>query len=154
MSPKREKPLSVQEASEQLLAAKRRYDQAVMHASLRERIAQTEPRSSGRVVRFAHRFGGKTYSYAAIRADNYRGDRRWFITSNDGIAQGGHRGVVSPCTWVELVEFAIPDTIFVAPLTAHWQPVAVPVLPGRNLDDPRASAGVDAPPDLHYPGSY
>lgn len=138
MSPKRERPPTIEEAARRLADAKMAYDAAVQRETTRDRIAGTEPVSHGRVVKFSHRFDGKVYSYAAIRADNYRGARRWFITSNDGIAQGGHRGITSPATWVELVEFAIPGTVYVAPLTSHWKPVS-------NLPAVRASSEVDVP---------
>lgn len=149
MSPKRDRPLSIDQAARQLADAKIAYDRAVERESLASRIAATEPRSTGRVVRFSHRYGqdNKVYTYAAIRCDNFRGARRWFLTSNDGIAQGGHRGIASPATWVELVEFAIPGTVCVAPLAAHWHPVPVPATAGSNLPASRASSTVDAPFD-------
>jgi hypothetical protein len=90
-------------------------------------IRANEP-ANGRIVKFGHRFhvGGKVYTYTAIRADNPRGDRRWFISGSDDLQGAGHRGIVSPATWVELIEFAIPHTVMVAPLNAHWQFVGNP----------------------------
>lgn len=134
--------MSVEQARRAIIKARKDLELALERETLAGRIAETEPKSNGRIVKFSHRFGGKVYSYAAIRADNYRGARRWFITSNDGLPQSGHRGIVSPCTWTELVGFAIPHTIMVAPLAAHWVPVAVPVEPMRNLDELDASLGV------------
>lgn len=100
---------------------------AIRDSALRAaRIAADEP-ANGRIVKFGHRFhvGGRVYTYAAIRADNPRGAHRWFVTGADYLPEGrGHRGLVSPATWPELVEFAIPHTILVAPLNAHWQPVS------------------------------
>lgn len=93
-------------------------------------VRANEP-ANGRIVKFSHRFhvGGKVYTYTAIRADNPRGARRWFISGSDDLIGAGHRGIVSPATWVELVEFAIPHTVMVAPLNAHW----------RFVDNPPAS---------------
>jgi hypothetical protein len=123
MSPRR--PLSIDQAAALLADAKMAYDAAVLRESNQVKIAATEP-ANGRVVKFGHRFSptGKTYSYAAIRADHYRGDRRWFITGNDHFAHSGHEGIPSPATWVELVEFAIPGTIYVAKMISAWQPVS------------------------------
>jgi hypothetical protein len=75
-----------------------------------------EPVGDGKVVRFDHRFAkdGKLYTYAAIRASNPRGARRWYITSADYLSGRGHQGLTSPATWVDLVEFAEPGTIRVA----------------------------------------
>lgn len=93
-------------------------------AERRARIRSDEP-ANQRIVRFSHRFtpGGRVYTYAAIRADNPRGERRWFLTGADYLPMGGHRGIASPATWVEIVEFALPHTILVAPLNAHWRPL-------------------------------
>lgn len=127
----------IDEAARQLAEAKLRYDRAVAAARDRERVQDTEPTggTQGRVVRFSHRYAasGTVYRYAAMRADCRLGERRWFITANDRFPQGGHRGLRSPCTWAELVEFAIPDTIEVAPLINHWKPVRNLVRPSSVL---------------------
>jgi hypothetical protein len=143
MSPKREKVLSVDEAIRRFAEAERALKDAVSREHLQKsydvRVAATEPKSSGRVVRFSHSYNGRNFTYAAIRADNWRGARRWFLTSADEIAGSGHRGIDSPATWVELVAFSIPGTIYVAPLGASWKPVAVPV---SNPDPAQASPEV------------
>lgn len=152
MSPKRDKVPSIEQAARQLAEAKLAYDAAVLRESYEVRVAATEPKSSGRVVKFTHKYDGRDFYYAAIRADHYRGARRWFLTSNDVIAQSGHRGVDSPCTWVELVAFATPDTIRVAPLVAHWIPVQLPV--GNPGAGQTSSTVDDEDDDGDYDGNY
>ena len=80
------------------------------------RAQKTEPLRSGTVVRFEHRFvrNGQLYTYAAVRADNSRGLRRWFITGADYLPVKGHQGIASPATWAELVAFAERGSIQVA----------------------------------------
>lgn len=100
----------------------------IRERALRSAAIRANEPANGRIVKFGHRFhvGGKVYTYTAIRADNPRGDRRWFISGSDDLQGAGHRGIVSPATWVELIEFAIPHTVMVAPLNAHWRPVDNP----------------------------
>lgn len=76
-------------------------------------------------MKFAARFapGGKVYQFAAIRADHYRGDRRWFITQNNEYPPSDPMPN-SPCTWIELVRFAEPSTVVRAPAIAHWNPIS------------------------------
>lgn len=127
---------AVRKAEKELARAQAALERAIEHEQVTARIATVEPCSTGRVVRFGNRFDrdGKVYTYVAIRADHHRGDRRWFVSGNDALhnSSRGHQGLVSPCTWVELVQFAIPHTIEVAPLRSHWKSISnLPVV--RNV---------------------
>jgi hypothetical protein len=113
MAPRRI-PLTREQAERQIREATAALQALEERDGWRGRVRATEPRGSEAVVRFRHRFvrNGKLYTYAAIRAENLRGDRRWFITSADYLPSGrGHQGLTSPATWVDLVEFAEPGTI-------------------------------------------
>lgn len=136
-------PISVEQAKRELAEAEARLARAQRAADRLGRIEATEP-ANRRIVRFSGTFqpGGQVYTFVAIRADHYRGVRRWFISQNSEMA---HRPVVihSPATWVELVEFAVPGSVYVAPLEKGWKPVS-------NLPVSETSSSVGIGDALHH----
>lgn len=126
MSPKRDLPKTRKDAERMVrdgVAALAAIEEAESWQTL---VMATEP-GNRKMVRFDGTFqpGGRTYSFVAIRADHYRGERRWFISQNFAI--GRVPTIPSPATWVEVVAFAMPGTIRL--LSTVGNPIPTPNVP-------------------------
>lgn len=113
MAPKRGLPRTRREAERQIrdgVAALAALEEAETYKA---RVMATEPPNRS-MVQFDGTYveGGATYSFVAIRADHYRGTRRWFVSQNNIMNQRRPIVLPSPATWVDIVEFAVVESIY------------------------------------------